>query len=171
MTIGVAVLGSTGSIGRSAIRVLSRQADRFRVVAITAYGSDELLSRQAVDAGAEYVGLVNGGDRKVSAALVSRNAGPTWSAGPQCLVEAATHPDVRIVMNAVVGAAGLEATPRRAPSRQAGRAGQQGTPGDGGGSRTGCGARGRWRGRAGRFRAQRCAAMRDGPAGDRSFAA
>ncbi len=90
--------------------MLSRQADRFRVVAITAYGSDELLSRQAVDAGAEYVGLVNGGDRKVSAALVSRNAGPTWSAGPQCLVEAATHPDVRIVINAVVGAAGLEAT-------------------------------------------------------------
>ncbi|MBI1968073.1 MAG: hypothetical protein HYS40_08790, partial [Gemmatimonadetes bacterium] len=35
MTIGVAILGSTGSIGCSALQVLTRQRDRFRVVALT----------------------------------------------------------------------------------------------------------------------------------------
>src|SRR5439155_1274891 len=44
-------------------------------------------------------GLVNGGSREQGA-----------GSGPSCLVEAATRPDVEIVVNAIVGAAGLEAT-------------------------------------------------------------
>lgn len=91
MTIGVAVLGSTGSIGTSTLNVLARQRDRFHVVALTAYGQRDLLDRQARQFGARYHGLANG-------------------AGPECLIEAATHPDAGIVVNAVVGAAGLEAT-------------------------------------------------------------
>lgn len=98
MTIGVAVLGSTGSIGTSTLRVLDRLKDRFRVVAVTAYGSGELLDEQAQAVGAEFVGLVNGA------------SGSRGSVGTECLVEAATRPDVQIVVNAVVGAAGLEAT-------------------------------------------------------------
>ncbi len=35
---------------------------------------------------------------------------PGWRTGPQCLVEAATHPDAAVVLNSVVGAAGLDAT-------------------------------------------------------------
>ncbi len=101
MTVGVAVLGSTGSIGTAALRVLARQRERFRVVALTAHGSAELLRRQAEETGAEFVGLVQAGARE-------RALG--WASGPQCLIEAATHPEVRIVINAVVGAAGLEAT-------------------------------------------------------------
>ena len=38
---GVAILGSTGSIGTSALRVLARHRDRFRVVALTAYGREQ----------------------------------------------------------------------------------------------------------------------------------
>ncbi len=91
MTIGVAILGSTGSIGTSTLNVLARQRDRFRVVALTAYGSGALLERQATTFGAEYHCLADG-------------------AGSSCLVEAATLPDGGIVVNAVVGAAGLEAT-------------------------------------------------------------
>lgn len=96
MTLGVAVLGSTGSIGRSALRVLERHPDRFRVVALTAFGSRERLQAQAAATGAQYACLV--GDE---------------AAGEEprrCLVDAATHPDAAIVLNAVVGAAGLEAT-------------------------------------------------------------
>ncbi|PYO74761.1 MAG: hypothetical protein DMD64_02675, partial [Gemmatimonadetes bacterium] len=37
MSVGVAILGSTGSIGRSTLQVLSRQRERFRVVALTAH--------------------------------------------------------------------------------------------------------------------------------------
>lgn len=91
MTIGVAVLGSTGSIGQSTLRVLARHPDRFRAVALTAHNSADMLARQARDTGARYARTVA-------------------EAGAECLVEAATHPDVRIVVNAVVGAAGLRAT-------------------------------------------------------------
>ena len=104
MTIGVAILGSTGSIGTSALRVLARHRDQFRVVALTAYDSAELLERQARDTGADFVGLVRGANPRNSAS-VGGSVG-----GVDCLVAAATHPGVQIVVNAVVGAAGLPAT-------------------------------------------------------------
>ena len=91
MSVGVAILGSTGSIGRSTLQVLSRQRDRFRVVALTGHSNKDLLAEQAAEWKPAFVGLVNGGTAS-------------------CLVEAATHPDVRIVVNGIVGAAGLEAT-------------------------------------------------------------
>jgi 1-deoxy-D-xylulose-5-phosphate reductoisomerase len=91
MTIGVAVLGSTGSIGRTTLEVLGRHRDRFHVVALTAGSNADLLDEQARAWEPAYVGLANG-------------------AGSRCLVEAATRPDARIVVNGVVGAAGLEAT-------------------------------------------------------------
>jgi len=92
MSVGVAILGSTGSIGCSTLQVLARQRERFRVVALTGHSNKELLAQQAAEWKPAFVGLVNGG------------------AGASCLVEAATHPDVRIVVNGIVGAAGLEAT-------------------------------------------------------------
>ncbi|NIM50337.1 MAG: 1-deoxy-D-xylulose-5-phosphate reductoisomerase [Gemmatimonadales bacterium] len=104
MTVGIAVLGSTGSIGTSTLRVLERQRERFRVVALTAYGSADRLLRQAAEVEAQFAGLVNG----EAGASSQRNA--RLAVGTECLIEAATHPDVGIVVNAVVGAAGLEAT-------------------------------------------------------------
>jgi 1-deoxy-D-xylulose-5-phosphate reductoisomerase len=101
MTIGVAVLGSTGSIGCSTLQVLARQRERFRVVALTAHSNADLLAQQVSEWNPAYVGLVNGG---------SGETGEGRGAGSGCLVEAATHPDVRIVVNGIVGAAGLEAT-------------------------------------------------------------
>jgi 1-deoxy-D-xylulose-5-phosphate reductoisomerase len=99
MSVGVAILGSTGSIGCSTLQVLARQRERFRVVALTAHSNQDLLARQAAEWKPAFVGLVNGGSGE-------RGAG----SGTACLVEAATHPDVRIVVNGIVGAAGLEAT-------------------------------------------------------------
>ena len=104
MTIGVAVLGSTGSIGRSTLQVLARQRERFRVVALTAHSNGDLLAEQAREWGPAYVGLVNGGRGEKGEVRGGAHR------GPGCLVEAATHPDVRIVVNGIVGAAGLEAT-------------------------------------------------------------
>ena len=98
MTIGVAVLGSTGSIGRSTLAVLDRHRDEFHVAALTAHSNAELLREQAEQWRPAYVGLVNGG------------SGGERGSGTGCLVEAATRPDVRIVVNGIVGAAGLEAT-------------------------------------------------------------
>src|SRR5438034_10461423 len=101
MTVGVAILGSTGSIGCTALQVLARQRERFRVAALTAHSNAALLERQVAEWKPGYVGIVNGG---------MREAGGGMRSGPECLVEAATRPDVGIVVNGIVGAAGLEAT-------------------------------------------------------------
>ncbi|MGZ8414450.1 MAG: 1-deoxy-D-xylulose-5-phosphate reductoisomerase, partial [Gemmatirosa sp.] len=100
---GVAILGSTGSIGTTALRVLERQSGRFRVAALTAHRNAALLAEQAARFHPGYVGLVGNGGGAVGAE-------PGWGTGTPCLVEAATRADADIVLNAVVGAAGRDAT-------------------------------------------------------------
>lgn len=97
---GVAVLGSTGSIGTTALRVLGRHRDRFSVVALTAYDNGPALAQQEREWRPSYVGLVRNGSE----------AHNGWRTGERCLVEAAERDDAGIVLNAVVGAAGLDAT-------------------------------------------------------------
>jgi 1-deoxy-D-xylulose-5-phosphate reductoisomerase len=97
---GVAILGSTGSIGTTALRVLSRQRERFRVTALTAFTNAALLEEQAAQFRPTFVGLVQNGS----------STHHHWQCGADCLVRAATRDDVDIVLNAVVGAAGLDAT-------------------------------------------------------------
>jgi len=96
---GVAVLGSTGSIGTAALRVLARHRDRFRVVALTAFGRKDQLAAQAAAFQPAFVSLVGGSQGRED-----------WREGKESLVEAATRPDVDVVLNGIVGAAGLEAT-------------------------------------------------------------
>lgn len=88
---GVAILGSTGSVGTTALRVLARHRERFRVSALTAFSNAKLLESQAAEFHPAVAELVTNGGR-------------------ECLVRAATRDDVQIVLNAVVGAAGLDAT-------------------------------------------------------------
>jgi len=96
----VAVLGSTGSIGTTALRVLDRQRQRFRVTALTANSNSALLREQARLFSPTFVGMVeSGGD-----------ADEAWQSGTEALIAAATREDVDIVLNAIVGAAGLDAT-------------------------------------------------------------
>jgi 1-deoxy-D-xylulose-5-phosphate reductoisomerase len=95
----VAILGSTGSIGTTALRVLARHPQRFRAAALTAFANAALLREQEELVRPGYVGLVGDGASHAH-----------WRSGPGCLVEAATLPDADVVLNAVVGAAGLDAT-------------------------------------------------------------
>jgi 1-deoxy-D-xylulose-5-phosphate reductoisomerase len=97
-TRGVAVLGSTGSIGRSTLAVLARQRDHFRVVALTGGRNAEAFEAQV----AKW--------RPAFAGLAAPECANGRAAGPEVLIEAATHPEVEVVVNAVVGAAGLDAT-------------------------------------------------------------
>jgi 1-deoxy-D-xylulose-5-phosphate reductoisomerase len=87
---GVAILGSTGSVGTTALRVIERQQEHFRVAALTAFSNRELLDQQVARFHPTFSGLA--------------------TSGAGCLVEAAQRDDVDIVLNAVVGAAGLDAT-------------------------------------------------------------
>ncbi|MDH5804466.1 MAG: 1-deoxy-D-xylulose-5-phosphate reductoisomerase [Gemmatimonadota bacterium] len=106
MSQGVAVLGCTGSIGESTLNVLARHPDRFNAVALTAFSSEDDLTAKAAASGAKFVGLVEGSAQWEAGG----NGSVERSVGAKCLEEAATHPDVDIVVNAVVGAAGLRST-------------------------------------------------------------
>ena len=99
---GVAVLGSTGSVGTTAMRVLDRQRDRFHVAALTAFSNAVLLREQVERFRPAYVGLVSGSEATAAPA--------GWRLGRDCLTEAAVRDDVDVVLNAIVGAAGLDAT-------------------------------------------------------------
>jgi len=96
--LGVAILGSTGSIGVSTLRVLERHRDEFNVVALIGGSNETVLAEQVAAWKPRMSGLVRGESRA------------PFPAGPGILTDAATHPDVDIVLNAVVGAAGLDAT-------------------------------------------------------------
>ncbi len=96
----ISILGSTGSIGTTALRVIARHRDRFELRALTAFNNESLLRTQEQSFHPQYVGIVNAG----------ASAPEHWCRGEDCLTEAATLADVDIVLNAVVGAAGLDAT-------------------------------------------------------------
>jgi 1-deoxy-D-xylulose-5-phosphate reductoisomerase len=101
---GVAILGATGSIGASTLAVLGQHRDRFRPVALTAHRSGGALAALAERWRPALAVLVEG-EPPAGA------PGPTaWRTGRAALLEAATHPDAEVVVNALVGAAGLEPT-------------------------------------------------------------
>jgi 1-deoxy-D-xylulose-5-phosphate reductoisomerase len=100
-TKGVAVLGSTGSIGTTALRVIERQRDLFRVVALTANSNRSLLSEQVRKFAPSFVGMVE---------QQQGDPDESWKSGSESLIAAATRDDADIVLNAIVGAAGLDAT-------------------------------------------------------------
>jgi len=108
---GLAVLGSTGTIGEATLDVAARHPDRFRVVAIAAHSSHEALFAQVERHRPVYAALV---DRGAAARLAQRVAAaglPTRVLpGPDALATVATLPEVDAVMAAVVGAAGLAST-------------------------------------------------------------
>jgi 1-deoxy-D-xylulose-5-phosphate reductoisomerase len=102
----VAVLGATGSIGRSALAVVRQHPDRFRLTVLTARRNVAALGALVAEHRPALAVVAD-----PSAASGVYPAGPTrWASGREALLEAATHPDVDVVLNALVGAAGLEPT-------------------------------------------------------------
>lgn len=106
----VAILGSTGSIGRSTLDVCAALAEQVRIVALAAGSGWEALARQAAEWRAEYVAIAN--ESCYDALRRSVPAGTHVLAGPEGLVELIDRADVNFVLSAIVGAAGLPATLR-----------------------------------------------------------
>lgn len=105
----LAILGSTGSIGRQALMIAERFPDRLSVVALAAHSSNDLIARQAVDFGVSRVAL---GDRAAASAATRLLAGTGIEVGegPDAVVALASLDGVDIVLNALVGAAGLRSS-------------------------------------------------------------
>ncbi len=105
----LAILGATGSIGRQALEVVDALPERFVVDLLTCQRSAETIITQArryrprtVVVGEELCYT------QVRAALADLPI--TVQYGPDALAEAVAHPDIDVVLTALVGAAGLGPT-------------------------------------------------------------
>ena len=107
----IAILGSTGSIGKQALEVVSEQSSHFQVEVLTAGTNAELLIEQALQYQPNSV--VIGDERRyeqVKDALW--NAGIKVYAGRDALNQIVESTEVEMVLTALVGSAGLEPTVR-----------------------------------------------------------
>ena len=105
----VAILGSTGSIGKNALRVIEGLGADCKVGALTANSSIELLAEQAKKFKPDVIAVT---DEDCYAPLkkLLGDSSIEILAGPNSLVDVAELANVDIVITAVVGAAGLPAT-------------------------------------------------------------
>ena len=113
MTKGLCILGATGSIGRQCLSVVRNSADRFRVVALCAGKNVELLAQQALDFAPKLV-VVGSLEHIEPLRERLQHLGASRSIEIGCGVsgqtEAATHPEVDLVVSASHGTTGLVAT-------------------------------------------------------------
>jgi 1-deoxy-D-xylulose-5-phosphate reductoisomerase len=103
----IALLGSTGSIGRQTLDVVRRFPDHFHIVALAARSNVSLLAQQAQEFKPARVACF--ADRP-GVKQTARDALPDVVLGEQGLVEVATHADADIVVAATSGLVGLKPT-------------------------------------------------------------
>lgn len=108
----IAILGSTGSIGRSALAVIEEQAGRLELAGLAAGQNAALLAEQAIRHRPRVIALSTP-EALEQARQALRRAGVEVEqacAGGDGLRAVATHPDVDVVLCATAGTAGLDAT-------------------------------------------------------------
>lgn len=109
------MLGSTGSIGASALDVIRRWSDRYEVFALAAGKNTELLAQQIVEFRPQVAVVATAEARdRLAETLgqlgVARSEWPELEHGPAAQVRIATAGEADFVLSAIVGVAGLEAT-------------------------------------------------------------
>jgi 1-deoxy-D-xylulose-5-phosphate reductoisomerase len=108
----IAILGSTGSIGRSTLSVVETYPERFQVVSLAAGHNVETAFEQARLWKPRLISLSTAVDAEILRSHL-RTAGVEGVEvvhGRAGAVRVATHPDADFVVSAIVGVAGLEAT-------------------------------------------------------------
>src|SRR5215467_10983179 len=108
----IAILGSTGSIGRSTLSVVESYPDRFQIIALAAGSNLESALEQAERWQPKIISIASEENAAVLRARLKQRGLERIdvvhsSAGK---VRVATHPEVDFVVSAIVGVAGLEAT-------------------------------------------------------------
>lgn len=108
---GLSILGATGSVGATTLRVVDRFPDRFRVLALAAGRASERFAALVERYRPEAAAL----GREDEAAAFSREYGARFPGvrvlgGPEGLEEAAVWPGAEVALSAIVGAAGLRPT-------------------------------------------------------------
>jgi len=105
----IAILGSTGSVGTQTLEVIKGNDNLFRAFMLTANSNADLLIEQALVFLPEYVVICDKSKYSyVNEALAKTKVNVL--AGIEEVIDLVTHPDIHIVLTAMVGFAGLEPT-------------------------------------------------------------
>lgn len=105
----IAVLGSTGSIGKQALDVIRQHPDKFKAAMLVANNSWEALCAQALEFNADDVVICNGEHfHKVKEALEGHGISVHEGMGAVC--DLVSKPEIDIVLTSMVGFSGLEST-------------------------------------------------------------
>ena len=104
----IAILGSTGSIGTSALAVVDSHPDRVEVIGLAAGGNAAVFAPQIARYRPRIVAMATGHAIDETRARLGRDL-PEHHAGADGLIRIATHPDADIVLFASSGTAGLDA--------------------------------------------------------------
>ena len=113
----IAVLGSTGSIGRQALEVVRENSGFFQIEVLTANNNHTLLIEQAKIFKPNYVVIVNESKYDLVNDILSK-LGIQVYCGSKALNEVVSFKDIDIVLTAIVGYAGLESTISAIKSRK-----------------------------------------------------
>ena len=105
----IAILGSTGSIGRQALDVISQHRDLFEVELLTANNSSDLLIRQAIEFDVNAVVICNE-DKYSEVAEALQPHYIKVFAGMQSICDLVTGDNIDIVLTSMVGFSGLAST-------------------------------------------------------------
>ena len=108
MTKQIAILGSTGSIGRNALRVIDALGPEYAIIALSAHSNVELLAEQTRRYKPRFVAVTNSDYAGQFRGFLGDSDVEVLE-GPGGLIETAELEDVDIVLMGVVGAAGLPA--------------------------------------------------------------
>jgi 1-deoxy-D-xylulose-5-phosphate reductoisomerase len=107
----LAILGSTGSIGRSTLAIVESFPERFRVATLAAGNNVDLAFEQAQRWQPRLVSMAREEDAaQLRSKLKAAGLKIEVAHGSQSTVRVATHPEADFVVSAIVGVAGLEAT-------------------------------------------------------------
>ncbi len=105
--INVAILGSTGSIGTQTLEVISANPDLFRVCVLTAYSNHSLLRQQIETFRPDFAVMTSdsAGEKFLMEGIPARLK---FAVGEEALQKAAAWPAADVVVNSLVGFAGLK---------------------------------------------------------------
>src|SRR3954449_8269339 len=108
----IAILGSTGSIGRSTLSVAESYPERFQIATLAAGNNLEAAFEQAQRWRPRVISVAKESDAEALHVRLKKNGQSDIEVvhGGAGTVRVATHPDVDFVVSAIVGVAGLEAT-------------------------------------------------------------
>lgn len=108
----LAILGSTGSIGRSTLKVVECFPDRFRVLGLSAGANLDLLAEQIARFRPQVVSVKEDASREALRRRLTESGLPVPEllSGPSGMLAVATGPEVDLLVSATVGVAGLPAT-------------------------------------------------------------